>query len=60
MSSTAAFRVTLPVVLITANVAFLSPTDIFFKINVFKEFFQEYTISVKQFGPRLGPTICPA
>ena len=29
---------------------------IFFKINIFKKFFQEYQQSVKQFGPRSGPT----
>ena len=32
---------------------------IFFKINIFKKFFQEYHQSVKQFGSRSGPTFCP-
>ena len=33
---------------------------IFFKIDFFKKFFQEYHQSVKQFGSRSGPTFCPA
>ena len=31
---------------------------IFFKINVFKKFFEEYHQSVKQSGSRSGPTEC--
>ena len=30
---------------------------IFFKINFFEKFFQEYHLSVKQIGSRLGPTL---
>ena len=33
---------------------------IFFKINIFDNFFQEYHQSVKQFGSRSGRTKCPA
>ena len=33
---------------------------IFFKINFFEKFFQEYHQSVKQLGSRSGPTICRA
>ena len=33
---------------------------IFFKINVFKKFFQEHDQSVKQFGFKSGPTFCRA
>ena len=40
--------------------ACLSPAGLFFKINVFKNIFQDYNQSVKQFGfcfdgPDLGP-----
>ena len=31
---------------------------IFFKINFFEKFFQEYHLSVKQIGSRSGPTFC--
>ena len=34
----------------------LSTADFFFKINLFKIFFQEQCQSGKQFGPRSGPT----
>ena len=33
---------------------------IFFKINFFEKFFQEYHLSVKQIGSRSGPTFCRA
>ena len=33
---------------------------IFFKINSFDNFFQEYRLSVKQIGTRSGPTFCQA
>ena len=36
---------------------FLSSAD-FFKIDFFKKKFQEHYQSVKQFGPRSGPTFC--
>ena len=36
--------------------AFLSFADFFSKMIFFEEFFQEYHQSVKQLGPRSGPT----
>ena len=33
---------------------------IFFKIDIFKKFFQDYHQSAKQFGPRSGPTFSRA
>ena len=33
---------------------------IFFEIDFFEKFFQEYHLSVKKFGSRSGPTFCQA
>ena len=40
--------------------AFFPRLLIFFKINVFEKFFEEYHQSVKQFGSRSGSTFCRA
>ena len=39
--------------------AFLSSAD-FFQSQLFKKFFQEYNLSLKQFGSRSAPMFCQA
>ena len=46
--------------LVILHVFFCGLLIFFFKINFFEKYFHEYHQSVKQFGPRSGPTLCRA